>query len=135
MLRYEPTRESRFINVVKNNSTLRKKERKREKEREYEGSTRAEEVHWHHRARPFIYTDRAHFTSSRRKGHITQCNKRLCAALVPVRTRYNDLQDVIQSARKFIKKSLKTVHTGPESSNKNKLFSGEDPCTSPRELK
>jgi len=35
------------------------KEGKRESE--YEGSTRAEEVHWHRRARPFIHTDRAHY--------------------------------------------------------------------------
>lgn len=43
-----------------------------------------------------------------------------------MRTRYNDLQDATQSARKFIKKS--SSHWLRESSNKN------NPCSLPREL-
>lgn len=56
---YEPARESRSINAAKNNSPSPGEVRERESE--YEGSTRAEEVHWHRRARPFIYTDKAHY--------------------------------------------------------------------------
>lgn len=89
-------RESRSINAVKNNSTLRKKERKRER-----GSANTRVVRGQRRFTGIVVLVLLYILIERillaHEGKvITQCNKRLCAVLVPVRTRYNDLQDRAQ---------------------------------------
>lgn len=93
---YEPMRESRSINAVKNNSTLRKKERKRER-----GSANTRVVRGQRRFTGIVVLVLLYILIERillaHEGKvITQCNKRLCAVLVSVRTRYNDLQDGAQ---------------------------------------
>lgn len=93
---YEPMRESRSINAVKNNSALRKKERKRER-----GSANTRVVRGQRRFTGIVVLVLLYILIERillaHEGKvITQYNKRLCAALVPVRTRYNDLQDAAQ---------------------------------------